>query len=66
MIQREREFCGRILFAPLFFLKNIYLCDYDEKTYCIIWHNYIVTFLLLSGSNNIFFNVLLFSDIGYQ
>ena len=36
MIQREREFCGRILFAPLFFLKNIYLCDYDEKTYCII------------------------------
>ena len=32
MIQREREFCGRILFAPLFFLKNIYLCDYDEKT----------------------------------
>ena len=35
MIQREREFCRRMLFAPLFFLKNIYLCDYDEKTYCI-------------------------------
>lgn len=36
MMQGGREFCDRILSYPLFFLKNIYLCNYDEKPYCII------------------------------